>query len=153
MRGAVREVKSLFLLCIYYHYLSHCCLSAFPSACNSLFHSGETFVMFYTEILYYSSVQNIQIVLISQKNIKHFTCELVLLLEATSISKYIANIFVQDFPFRRKGILFCRVRMQRLSPLWACPSISLFSICTSSIQATILSPVKPNMQRLVFRHD
>ena len=97
-----------------------------------LFPSGQKFVIFYTEILHYSSVQNIQTVLISKKNIEHFTCDLLLFLEQTPISKYIANIFVQILTITRRGNLLCTVRMGRLSPVRACPSISSFGLYQQS---------------------
>ena len=54
----------------------HNCLSVCPSAWNISFPRELTFVIFYTEKFYYSSVEKFEIGLMSEKNIRHFTCDL-----------------------------------------------------------------------------
>ena len=58
-------------------------------------------MIFYTDKFYYNSVEKIQIGLVSDKNIKHFTCELVLLLGETLSGKNTANIpFLFQYMYR-----------------------------------------------------
>ena len=136
-----------------YYWLRHDCLSVCPSAWNSSFTSGPTSVIFYTEKLYYSSVEKIQIGLISDKNIRNFTCDLVLLLGETPLGKHIASIFGQNRTTTCKGSLLRRMRTEPLSLVRSRPCIFPCFICASSRQATIVSPFKWNMLRLIHRHD
>ena len=46
--------------------------------------------------MYYNSVENIQIVLISDINIRHFTCDLILLVGETSLGTNVAKTFAPD---------------------------------------------------------
>jgi len=87
------------------------------------------------------------------KNIKHFTCDILLLLGETPLGKNMARIFGQGRTVTNKGLLLHRVRMECLSPVRAPPCISLRLICTNSRQATIVSPLKWNRLRLFHRHD
>ena len=64
------------------------------------------------------------------KNIGHFTCDLVLLLGETPFGRDIASILAPDRTITSRGRLLRRVRMQRLSPVCARPCISLCCICT-----------------------
>ena len=55
--------------------------------------------------MYYNSVENIQIVLISGKNIRHFMCALLLLLGETPLGINVAKIFASDRTVTSKGRL------------------------------------------------
>jgi len=147
MLGAVREVKYHCLLCICYNYLRQCCLSVCASACISLFPSGKTFVMFYTEIFHYSSVGNIEIVLIPKINIKHFTCFLVLLRWERPLGKYTAKIFAENLIKTRRGILFFRLKMQWLYPVRACVRDSLLLVFNLYQQSSNDNSVAQKMER------
>ena len=101
-----------------------CLLPDCPSALNHSFHRGQTFLIFYIENFHYNSVEKIQTGLISDKNIRHFTCPLVLLLGETPLGKNTENIF-ENRTITSKGLLLRRARMKRLSPVSARPHISL----------------------------
>jgi hypothetical protein len=109
-------------------------------------------MIFHTEKRYYSCVVKIQIWLISDENMRHFTCDLVLLLGETPLGKHIASIFAQNRTITYKGSSLHRVRKEPLSLVLARPCISLSFIGASS-QATIVSPFKWNMLRHFHRRD
>jgi ferredoxin len=142
-----------------YCWLCHNCLSVCPSAWNSSFPRELILVIFYTEKLYYNSVEEVQIGLISDKNIRHYSAifycywEKHLLLGETPLGKHIASIFAQNRTITCKGSLLRRVRKEPLSLVRLRPCISLCSICASSRQATIVSPYKWNILRHFHRHD
>lgn len=93
-------------------------------------------MIFYTEKFYYNSVEKIQIGLISDKNIRRFTCDFELLLGQTPLGASTANTGTG------KGSLLRSGRTERLSLVHLRPYISLYLICTSGRQATVVSPLK-----------
>lgn len=84
---------------------------------------------------------------------RHFTCDLVLLLGETPLGKHIGSKFAQNRTITCKGSSLRRVRKELFSLVLARPCISLCFICASSRQATIVSPFKWNMLRHFHRHD
>jgi hypothetical protein len=87
-------------------------------------------VWFYTEEFHYNYLEKIQIGLMSVKNIRRFTCDLVQLLGKTPLGENIATIFAANCSITSRGLLLCRVRMERSLPVLACPSCSwIFHVC------------------------
>jgi len=66
---------------------------------------------------------------------RHFTCDLVSLLEEDPLGKNIVNIFAQYRTITSKEPLSHRVRIERVSPVRSCPYIFLCSSYTTSCQA------------------
>jgi len=64
------------------------------------------------------------------ETIRHFMCDLVLLLGETPLDKNIDNIFAQNRTIARKGRLRHKLGMERLSPVLPRPCINLCFICT-----------------------
>jgi hypothetical protein len=93
-------------------------------------------VIFYTEKFYYNSVEKIQIGLISDKNIRHFTCDFELLLGQTPLGASTANTGTG------KGRLLLSGRTERLPLVHLRPYISLYFICASGRQETVVSPLR-----------
>lgn len=104
----------------------------------------------YWEMLLQSFWENASWVNIGQ-NIGPFTCDLVLLLEETTLGRNIANIFGQDCTITSRGRLLYRVRMKRLWTVRARPYISCVSFVAAVVKA-VVSPLKWSMLRLFHRH-
>jgi len=64
------------------------------------------------------------------RTVRHFICDLVLLLGETPLDENIAQLFAQNRTIARKGRLWRRFRVERLSPVFPRPCISLCFICT-----------------------
>ena len=91
--------------------------------------------------------------LILDKNIKHFTCDILLLLGETALGKNTARISPQDLTFACTGLLLDRVRMESLLPTHA----SHIFLCVSFVQTVAKwQPCRHltwNRVRLFHRHD
>jgi hypothetical protein len=81
----------------------------------------------YTETFYYNSVEKIQIALISDKNIRHFTCDFELLLGQTTLGASTANTGTGKRRLLRSG------KTGRLS---LCTCAHTF-LCISFVQAVV----------------
>jgi hypothetical protein len=74
--------------------------------------------LWYTEKLYCSSDEKIEIGLMSDKNTRQFSCDLYFYRGKTPLGKNTADIYAQNHTITSKGRLLRRVRMGRLSPIY-----------------------------------
>jgi len=82
---------------------------------------------------------------------RHFTCDLVSLIEEDPLDTNIVNIFAQYRTITSKEPLSHRVRIERVSPVLSRPYTFLCSSYTTSCQATIVPLLKWNTLRTVAR--
>ena len=83
--------------------LLYVCLSVYLSAWNSSYVSGQNFVVFYIEE-FLLQFEKIQIGLESDKNIRHFRCDLVLALRESPIRTNTATYLRKTALSRAKGV-------------------------------------------------